>query len=439
MPPADNTIKISTGRAMMHSAYATIFASPHATLSDSLIASKSSHPKRPMAHIVSKIIYYHPFLNLHESYTSRLSLDRKKFNAEGKDFFERLKLKYSGYFPMLAELFPYVKRFVDKQDLEQEYIFKDDAYPEIVRNMSICSAKYFDLYFSFGHNDHLAVGKSVKRFISAINSNYDYDELIDLCIFQVESIPKHVQKEWFEIFESHISMVKIDALTPIAIALVSMNNAIDDSKYFLMLSARDRVCVIVAHILEQMDDTDFAEIMRQLSNAYDKLQTINNVIYWLERSKSANATLDSKCNILRELWGNLCEEVLSKKVDLYSNIYYSRKNTWGLLNFVRKDAEKLKEVQEYISGILSESNVFRVLGDVMSISISNTYGYSITEEGLNEFGISTADVDSILSTRSPANESELFVRKVYEKFKSSDKDDLGRNEIHTSQEVVLSL
>jgi hypothetical protein len=65
------------------------------------------------------------------------AIDKKEFNSQAKSYFDELFLDKDngGYIYLLAEIFPYVKKYRGGQELESDnYYVSDNEYPNIAKN-----------------------------------------------------------------------------------------------------------------------------------------------------------------------------------------------------------------------------------------------------------------------------------------------------------------
>ena len=112
---------------------------------------------------------------------------------------------------LLSEIFPYVERFMHKEDLEVEGFTRDNSqYNSAVKKRSISSGKYFDLYFCHSSNDFIVVNETVTRFIEKVNS----DEIMEIektkLLRNILEGYNHIfQKEFLQILQ--ISIGDIDS------------------------------------------------------------------------------------------------------------------------------------------------------------------------------------------------------------------------------------
>ena len=80
------------------------------------------------------------------------------------------------------------------------------------------------------------------------------------------------------------------------------------------------------------------------------------------------------------------------------------------------------------------------MADIISMSISNgSIFYYVDKEHFDLFFSSKEQVDTILNTTFPKNDSEKFVLKVYEKYNSLDLETEGKRLLRCSQEVKFDL
>lgn len=377
--------------------------------------------------IIDKDIYYE-------------SIDKKKFNNEGKVFLNKLFDEYREFKDLLIELFPYAKRFANGIELQLEHLYSDPDYEEISRNTRICSGKYFDLYFSYGSNEYLKMGKEISEMVDDISKATNDTQLYDYMCNEISSIPDDVQREWFERLESYLSFIPMEKKIVLARSIFDCLNIVNSSAYFMGLNAQIRATVIVEKLLEESEINLMREFAEYIADKYNKLYMIDQIIYWFPSTRSQHPDdVKIRENILREAFSEMCEKVIEENINIYDDPYYIRYNIWGLIRYLKKENNREDITHAYIAQIINKQTVFRVIGDMISQSVGNGYGYKITDENFKLFFKDMNILDSILEEVSPCNESEVFVLRVYQKYKSNEIDRWEEKAIWLPNEVRFKL
>ena len=135
----------------------------------------------------------------------------------------------------------------------------------------------------------------------------------------------------------------------------------------------------------------------------------------------------------------MCEKVIEKNIDIYDDPYYVQYNIWGLIRYLNIKENREEILHAYFAKIINKKNIFRVIGDMISTSVGRGYGYKIDEEKLKLFFEDETIIDSILENIVPKTQSEEFVLKVYQKYKSDETDIWGEKQILSPIEIKLRL
>lgn len=368
------------------------------------------------------------------------SMDKKKFNSDGKNFFDQLFTDYKIFNGLLIQMFPYVKQFADENELHPDYIYSDINYQDISRDMRICSAKYFDLYFSYGSNEYLKIGEDISNMIDDITKIEQDDQFYRFMCNKIENISSNYHREWFERLESYLNLVPSEKKMILAKAIFYCLNKISSSHIFMGLDAQSRALVCIEVLLEETELGVMQEFADEISAKYDKLYMIDQILYWFQNTRSFKTDeIKRRENILKERFSGMCEKVIEEKINIYDDSYYVRYNVWGLIRYLKIKENREDIVRDYIAQIINEENIFRVMGDMISQSIGNMYGYKITNENFGIFFKDESLLDLLLQRVYPKTRSEEFVLKVYEKFKSEETNSWGDKEIVSEVEVLLEL
>src|SRR5699024_11401518 len=96
----------------------------------------------------------------------------EKYNREGKVLFDRLfeRRENNYYKEILKELFPTMLNYLENKDLKPSK--PEDNLNTAQKNKSICSNKYFDLYFTSTSNAYVEDRKSTRLNSSHVSSSY---------------------------------------------------------------------------------------------------------------------------------------------------------------------------------------------------------------------------------------------------------------------------
>ena len=368
------------------------------------------------------------------------SMDKKKFNSDGKIFFDQLFTDYKKFKGLLIQMFPYVKQFSDGNELQPDHVYSDINYRDITRDMRICSAKYFDLYFSYGSNEYLKIGEEISNMIDDITKIEQDDQFYRFMCNKIENVSSNYHREWFERLESYLNLVPSEKKMILAKAIFNCLNKISSSHIFMGLDAQSRALVCIEMLLEETEIGVIKEFADEISAKYDKLYMIDQILYWFQNTRSFKTDeIKRRENILKERFSEMCEKVIEEKINIYDDAYYVRYNVWGLLRYLKIKENREDIVHDYIAQVINEENIFRVMGDMISQSIGNMYGYKITNENFEIFFKDESLLDLLLQRVFPKTRSEEFVLKVYEKFKSEETNSWGDKEIVSEVEVLLEL
>lgn len=368
------------------------------------------------------------------------NINKKKFNSEGKAFFEKLFAEYGEFKSLLVQMFPYVKRFVDGSELQSEYFGSDFEYKEIARNTRICSGKYFDLYFSYGNNEYLKIGKEISDMVDEITKTESEDLLYEYLCDKIARIPAGIQREWFERLQSYLDLIPAEKKLIFTKSIFDCLNNISSSFVFMGLNAQSRALVCIELLLEETEINAMQKFANEIRAKYDKLYMIDQILYWFQNTRSQH-TEDVKIRetILKEKFSEMCEKIIEEEINIYADSYYIQYNIWGLIHYLKIKENRGEIVHTYIAKIINNENIFRVMGDMISQSIGNAYGYRISEENFEIFFKDTSLLDLLLQKVAPKTQSEKFVLKVYDKFKSDETDSRSNKEITSEVEVLLKL
>jgi hypothetical protein len=362
------------------------------------------------------------------------TVNKKQFNNDGKSYFKDLFCKYGAYEDLLTKMFPYVKRYKSGADLVSEYVYVDDT-PEHNSIASIASAKYFDLYFSYGTNDFLKILSNVEKFIELVNLSAD-ERIEEITEQAIEMVGKGAQTEWFERLQNKIEEIDTGARPGVANGICNSIKKIDTTRGFFMLSADQRALVVATKLLKGTDYVTIESFIENSSKNYN--------IRLLEEIKSNCSTFekrgDSDYDVLLEIveakYTELCNEIIDKKIDIYSDDIYQRWKVWSLYRSTPEGDKAL--IHNYMKTIVNENNIFRILGDMISESTGTMgYGYSMNEKYLEDLFGEQETLKKVISKVIPQNETEKFILNMWERMENGVKNSMGERDFYSSIPVNI--
>lgn len=370
-----------------------------------------------------------------------LFLDNKRFNQDAKEYFDRLfsDTENKKYESLLAEIFPYVKKYKSNQDLVYTgsiIIPRDQEYRDITINKSICSAKFFELYFTQNNNEFIYISNKIEAFIKYINISIGKEECLKVFDLLIKDFHKDYHKILFETMQYYIDDVNIEKLPDLLCSLFNCIYSIDNTTIFMGLNARQRVTIIISEILLKIKEVEFIEFIESIENKYLNIAFLRNIRYWIEHNNNfSNNIKNERSNILNIQIKNIAEDIYDNRIDIY-NDSYRRGNIWALFNIL-KDNDR--DIKLYINDILNSDNIIKFIYDIVSVSVgSKGYNYSINVENLDLL-TTVETIDQFISKRNYNTDDEKFVLNIYECFKLDIRDDWGNPGVLCSEEVNLTL
>lgn len=358
------------------------------------------------------------------------SFDKLTLNNTGKEFFDELFKDNcnSEYIDLLKDIFPYVKKYSAGQNLENDsnFIVSDSSYPEIAKSKSICSAKYFNLYFTQSSNDYLEIGNLIDIFVDQINSQEELNSKVILFKELLESVHYSYHQELMERLQLYVENFNEQTLYDLTILLFNNLENVNDSMSFMSLNAKSRLEIIIWELLQRITEGDYNTFLETIRTSYNKLQYINSILYWFESDKEGKCIAGREDKLL-EVYKSMGENIINQSLNLYNDAIYSPKNIWGLYSLYKEDEPVLKQ---YFKRIINEENIFRFLYDITNTSMGSTIKYSISKKNINHF--TTVDViDEILKNAEVKTKDQEFILEVYNNFKDDIRDDWGETGVFT--------
>lgn len=337
------------------------------------------------------------------------SFSQESFSNEVKEFFVDLfsDNEQVDYIDLLATSFPYIESYKRGSSIELQSF----DYNSIAKEHRICSAKYFDLYFTRTSNDFLVIGKLTKELIQSLNNVKLYDERVKSIDKKMSLMDASYHKEFLERLQVHLEDIERDGLFDLSRILFDRIHTTDHSAAFLALAAQQRSIVIISEILRKMSDDDFDCFLQQTMKGYNNINLISTIAYWVEPNKGL-ISYEKRVDAINEICNKLVDEILEKNIDIYEDEYYVPNNIWALYRSKEDNPEVIKG---YIKRIMNKDNIFKIIYDIIGLSHGTNYTYSISETNL-EMLTSNQDLNSILEITKPITEDQVFVLDVYKKY-----------------------
>lgn len=386
--------------------------------------------KRNKKYFVSKDLYYsNDGLYLE-------TVNKKLFNEGANKYFSELFNKYGAYKGVLANLFPYVKRYKNGTELLTDYVYSDDA-PEHNSIASIASSKYFDLYFSYGANGFLKILSNVEKFIEKVNSS-DINEIEAITETAIGEVDKNAQIEWFERLQNKLETIDVKARKYVAIGICNAIRKIDTTRGFLMLSADQRALVVATKLLKGIDNDVITSLIEHLSKNYNihLLEEIRRNCEVFE--KRGESDYDELKKVVETKYSELCREILKENIDIYEADVYQRWKVWALYRSIPEGEKTI--IHNYMKNIINEYNIFKILSDMITESTGTMgFGYTLNEGYINNLFGEKETLQHFVSEAIPNNETEKFILRMWERMESGEKNELGEKDFYSPVPINLIL
>ena len=383
-------------------------------------------------------VSYHIELN-EKIYAKTLS--KEKFNDELKEFFSNLIKRYPNYKNLLTMIFPRVKNFNMFPNSIAQNIINKEELKSVEKNMSICSVKFFDLYFSYGENGFLDLASLTKEFFGLIESNVSEISVYNSFLRLFNSIKRSEHKPWIESFQQYVDDIPDKYGVVLAMAIWENISLIDDSDYFLALSPKQRALHIIALLVSKSKIDEFEIFANTICNDFSNFLNVRDMIYWMKHLHSKKEQdIENLINTIEQIYHSHCKEVIENRIDIYDDQNYNRNNIIGLFDPYKTNENKDKILSQYIKDIFNPQYIYRYIGDMIKRSVGNNgYGYEISSDDLKWMYISEDMIDNAIKSCPPNTPVEAFVLQVYEKYRNREENIFGGYGIYTKEEIELEL
>ena len=130
--------------------------------------------------------------------------DLEEFNNKGKELFDNIfeSSENSKYINLLSDLFPNVERYNSKgilKDTKTINSLPKNKYREVNRRRSVCSGKFFEIYFVYMSNIFFEMSKISEKFINYINISQSIEEVSRYLELEINSIDVEIKLYYFRL------------------------------------------------------------------------------------------------------------------------------------------------------------------------------------------------------------------------------------------------
>lgn len=350
-----------------------------------------------------------------------------KFNEDGKAYFDRIFNEDNNkkYLKILSEIFPYVKLYSKESPLRGKYVDEDRNFKEeVLREARICSAKYFDLYFTQTRNEFIVIRDYLDEFVNNINQSQDSEQVYSYVLSLINNYQKDWHKVIFESLQLYLGKIMNERLLDLAIGLFNNIYEIDNSMIFLGINAKDRVMYILSDIVIQISNDDFDKFLNYIGNRYELLREISILSIRVNKENSFdNKTNEERSSMINKLYIKMSKYIYDNNIDIYDK-YYSYRNIWGLYHGLKDEEEY--DIKNYINVILNSKNIIRFMYDMVSVSLGSVYMYRFDGKSMESL-TSKEKLINLLKSREIKSEDEAFVIELFNNYIDDKKDDFGES------------
>lgn len=353
------------------------------------------------------------------------TFDYEKLNRDADIFYNELFQvgEFKKYIKILIKMFPSIENYSSHKKSFDEHI-NESEYNESIIKCKICNARYFDLYFTREENDFIRLNKDVETLIVNINDKDEFDQIF---INIAGKYNYDELKVFAEILD--VNSFKINDIKALKTILCLYKSEYLFKKRILLfeLDSYQRFCIIIADLLSKITKQEFHRFKSIVHNDYKNLHLINDIKYWVDNNTNKNIKYNFDFD---ELFSEMCNEILTKNIDIYSDNYYSKGNIWAIYRF-----DKIK-VKRYVKKIVNSSNIYKFLTDTISVSYgTNQYGYRITKSSIDALS-ENLDIDTLVKENTELiDDKHKLIKEIYELYKKR-KNEFD-SEFHSDEYIEL--
>lgn len=348
----------------------------------------------------------------------------KEFDAIVIDYYDNLfkDEENKKYIDLLKVLFPYVANYhknkVSKAKIPVAH--SDVSFEFIHKNKSICSYKYFTLYFTYTDNKFIEVNRIISQFIYSINeSPGNIEEIYNNMI--AHSTSDNSTHLLLSTLEYYLTDINNSSKYNVTKSIYNSLKWFDPINNYIALETQNRCTSLISRLIEIVSEEDFIAFLNLIENDYSRVKNIgdiNKLFSYLIK----NNNLINRSELLTSTFSKLCHLIVERKIDLYSDEYYQMWNIRVVKDKFKSDDTSLT-FKKYINELLNEKNIFRFLWDMTTVSYnSNEVRYYLREKIISEY-TSREHIESILYKTNPSNEGEKQILIFYQNIVDAHNDD----------------
>lgn len=378
----------------------------------------------------------------HHIYSEKFVFSVEEYNRAATEYFNTLfqNPEYANFEEILSRLFPNVKLyFASKSRLgygQERIYFRNESsyiidvnknnYKECVRGKRIFNGKFFDLYFTRDSNEFLIIDQKVREFINIVNGK-SLEDISESYYNLLRLYPNFIQKYILETIENYLDFISKNHFYFLYVIYYAINYT-DTTPLFFERYARERSLIIIADLVNKLNDEEFNLFAKKIKCDYQNLIHIKSIRYWLnpDKRKEKNYSKE-RFEYFDTMFKKMKKEILDNQINLYDFKYYSRYN----FIFFKDDVAYIKFIKDKINA----SNILLFLSDMISISTgSGGYGYKFDKD-LMEKIIRLEEVEKLLnSIEEESNLKHTILKVLY-----APDDDWTENTYYTNEYVDLNI
>ncbi|MGO2964168.1 MAG: KAP family P-loop NTPase fold protein [Carnobacterium maltaromaticum] len=386
------------------------------------------------------LVYFNQdfFVSVDQGRSSSFSfMNSNKFDQEVNNFFDELNFEQDVTKELLTLIFPVVKTYFGTKQNYRNVISsrrKDLQYQNIQRNKKICSAKFFDLYFTHDNNFDSQMIDFTENFMKEINYDNLEIEVLNKLVDSIIELEPENQTEFFISVSLYIDQLLPDVREKLAEVFIKNYLKFGNFSAFFALSTKDRIAVIISDLLSKIEYSSSIRILQSFVTIPKYLSLISSLIYWLERNyESDNSKLVEYLTLKNE---EMIIVILSGKYNLFDREWYSKGNVFKILWNLR-EKEQNEKFKEYIENNINNENVYRVLNDFVSNSIGTEGFLYQMMDNFQEY-IDVSILEKLIRETHPKNEKQVFLKRVFDNYLLGEKDVQGELKIRREDSIDLT-
>lgn len=335
---------------------------------------------------------------------------------EIKKFYDKSLSKYGKYLAMLKVLFPYVKNYYNLSIYNSNQSIAQDSYKDDERRkqLRVCSEYYFDLYFSLTQNNYSKINLQIKNIVEELNKSTTMEEMTKIYNQFFAWDEKNLS---LGIMDFRIYVDEIDKEKKVSIARLMLNSV----RRFLdngIPSLRTTILSTCSLLLKKTNINEVSKMLQHFNKRYELVGSLDILENYVKDN-------DELQKIVIKTWYQLCENILNNHINLYDDENYEAENAWGFFNGIRNKKMPLKIISNYLSSIISNENVYRILFDSITESTGTLgYGYWIQKKNFEAMGLDNVPkLEGIIKEQGPINESQRKVFDAYQRYLANNNEE----------------